>query len=100
MILREFRLDDAASLTENANNIEVAKYLRDIFPSPYTIEDAHWWLNEGYQTGMVYNLAITHNDECIGSIGALFTEAERRYTASKISTSLTNSNNSRSSSSN
>src|SRR3954470_2922196 len=42
-VLREWRDSDHISLVENANNPNVARNLRDIFPSPYTSQHAHEW---------------------------------------------------------
>jgi hypothetical protein len=37
--LREWQLSDAASLAENANNINIWNNVRDYFPHPYSEED-------------------------------------------------------------
>ncbi len=42
--IRSFRRGDVASLTKHANNPVVSRNLRDMFPSPYTEEDAEHWL--------------------------------------------------------
>ena len=42
--IRPWRLDDAESLARHANNRKVWLALRDLFPHPYTIEDAHKFL--------------------------------------------------------
>src|SRR4029077_18480510 len=39
--IRPWRLDDAESLTKHANNRKVWLALRDLFPYPYTMQDAH-----------------------------------------------------------
>src|SRR5262245_28107817 len=39
--IRPWRLDDAESLTKHANDREVWIALRDFFPHPYRIGDAH-----------------------------------------------------------
>lgn len=38
--LRRWTLEDAASIARHADNPKVAANLRDVFPSPYTLEDA------------------------------------------------------------
>lgn len=79
--LREFEQRDAESIVAHANNPAVSKYLRDIFPSPYTVKDAEWWLSEGCLVADTLNRAIVLNDSCIGSIGVTFQQAEHRFSA-------------------
>jgi len=43
--IRPWRLDDAESLARHANNRKVWLAVRDLFPHPYTIQDAHEFLN-------------------------------------------------------
>ena len=42
--LRRWAKSDVASLVRHANNLNVAKHLRDRFPHPYTRQDARGWL--------------------------------------------------------
>src|SRR5437899_4588251 len=42
--IRDWRADDAASLAKNANNRKIWLGLRDLFPHPYTINDANEFL--------------------------------------------------------
>ena len=42
--LRQWRIDDARSLAKHANNLNVAKHLRDRFPHPYSLRDAQQFL--------------------------------------------------------
>jgi RimJ/RimL family protein N-acetyltransferase len=42
--IRDWRLDDAALLAKYANNRRVWLGLRDLFPHPYTIDDANEFL--------------------------------------------------------
>src|SRR5437667_5801363 len=44
--IREWRLDDAPLLTRHANNRRVWLGLRDLFPHPYAIENAHEFLRQ------------------------------------------------------
>ena len=44
--LRPWRIEDAEALTALANNRRVWRNLTDIFPHPYTQEDAYAWLRE------------------------------------------------------
>jgi RimJ/RimL family protein N-acetyltransferase len=43
--IRCYHQSDIDSLVDVANDPEVSKYLRRIFPSPYTQKDAEWWIN-------------------------------------------------------
>ena len=44
--IREYRPDDAESLAKHANNRRVWLGLRDLFPHPYAIENAHEFLRQ------------------------------------------------------
>ncbi|MFY7827803.1 MAG: GNAT family N-acetyltransferase [Flectobacillus sp.] len=68
--LRTFRDGDEASLVRHANNPKVAKYLRNIFPNPYTYDDAVWWIdfNKG-QKPPLSSWAICVDDCVVGCIG-------------------------------
>ncbi|MDO3388243.1 GNAT family N-acetyltransferase [Gilvimarinus sp. SDUM040013] len=79
--LRSFRKEDARDLAKNANNSRVAQFLPDVFPSPYPVEAAQWWVAEGYQLGDVFNQAIIIDGECAGSIGVTFLEGVYKHTA-------------------
>lgn len=44
-ILREWKYEDAEQLAEAANNPNIAKNLRNIFPHPYSLDDAKQFLD-------------------------------------------------------
>jgi len=44
--IRPWRMDDAESLVKHVNNRKVWLGLRDLFPHPYTTEDAHEFLQK------------------------------------------------------
>lgn len=67
--VRPWRKSDAASLVRHANNINVAKYLRDRFPHPYTDKDAKVFLKHATATGDSTNLAIEVGGEAVGAVG-------------------------------
>lgn len=81
MVLREFVAGDADSLAKHANDPAVAEFLREIFPSPYTLQDAQWWVSEGHKLNNSCNRAIVVDGECVGNIGANFGSGEHRFTA-------------------
>jgi ribosomal-protein-alanine N-acetyltransferase len=49
-----------------ANNIQVARYLKDVFPHPYTLEDAHTFISLASRGMMGHSFALRINDEFIG----------------------------------
>jgi ribosomal-protein-alanine N-acetyltransferase len=77
--LRDFTLDDAGSLVENGNNPKVARFLREVFPSPYTMDDANWWVSEGYKLDDSRNVAVDFEGQCIGGAGLQFQQNENQY---------------------
>lgn len=68
-IIRGWKKGDEASLQKNANNPKVSACLMDRFPSPYTMDDAMFWVNNLANQDPLVNLAITINDEVVGGIG-------------------------------
>ena len=65
--LRELIEGDKSQLIVHLNNENVVRFLSSCIPSPYTEEDAHWWINEGSKTEIVR--AITFNGIFVGIIG-------------------------------
>ncbi len=74
--LRKWKKEDATRLAILANNKNIAKNLRNTFPSPYTYEDAEWFVNDCIEKGDERQLlyAIVVNDEVVGSIGIFLKE--------------------------
>jgi RimJ/RimL family protein N-acetyltransferase len=77
--LREWQLSDAASLAENANNINIWNNLRDALPHPYTEEDGKQFIEMAMsQPKPATLLAIVVDGKAVGSIGIiLHTDVER-----------------------
>lgn len=71
-ILRRWQTGDEQSLAENANNYQVWKNLKDIFPHPYTITDAYEWVN--IASDSAENFAIAVENKAVGGIGILLKE--------------------------
>ena len=67
--LRPFTLNDAASLAHHANNKNIARYLTDMFPHPYSQEDAEKFITmvNGMQPVTVKGIEV--NGEICGGIG-------------------------------
>ena len=105
LAVRQLRLPDAASLAYHANDPEIARQLRDRFPSPYREEDAtsfitmcsdpSGWRRAAPRMSSPHNpagtsddeellpttYAITLNDEVIGMVGFMFRSDIERRTA-------------------
>ena len=67
--VRSFRPEDAESLARNANNHNVSRNMRDTFPYPYELSEAHDWLNFATNQSPELNFAIAMESEVIGGIG-------------------------------
>jgi RimJ/RimL family protein N-acetyltransferase len=68
--LRKIRPDDADSLVKYGNNEKIARNLRNVFPSPYTMEDAEEWIRTSTtEDHFRYSFAVTVDDEYIGMAG-------------------------------
>jgi RimJ/RimL family protein N-acetyltransferase len=68
--LRPFALSDVMSVAYHANNIKVAANLRDIFPFPYTVKDAEFFIGQVTNADpLQVNFAIEVEGEAVGSIG-------------------------------
>lgn len=69
--LRKWRMEDVSSIAEAANNPKIAANLRNVFPSPYTREDAEEFVggcisDEGKNQ---LTRAIEVDGRAVGSIG-------------------------------
>jgi len=69
--LRKWRNSDADSVAKYANNANIANNLRNIFPYPYTIEDAKWYVNSCVSNDEIRQCirAIVVDGEAVGTIG-------------------------------
>lgn len=67
--IRNWRKGDEAYLALHANNFNIWKNVRDLFPHPYTYDDAVWWVDENLKLETPLNFALVIDDEPIGSIG-------------------------------
>ncbi|MBE5996811.1 MAG: GNAT family N-acetyltransferase [Lachnospiraceae bacterium] len=73
-ILRKWEFSDGPSLSVSANDVRVARYLRDFFPFPYTEEDALGFITYCRNTAdeLEYNRAIIIDGKAAGSISLRF----------------------------
>ena len=67
--IRSFRSQDAEALAGYANNRNVSRNLRDVFPYPYTIAHAETWISFAAQQSTETDFAIADASEFIGGIG-------------------------------
>lgn len=68
-VVRPWRMDDAEAVVRHANNINVARQLRDRFPHPYTRANANAFLKAATSAPEPSNLAIDVDGEAIGAVG-------------------------------
>jgi ribosomal-protein-alanine N-acetyltransferase len=79
--LRRWRTSDAASVVRHANNINVARHLRDRFPHPYTRKDAQTFLSAASGESPQTNFAIEVESEAVGGFGYVPGVDVERYSA-------------------
>ena len=79
--VRSFRDSDAAELARLANNRKVWLQLRDRFPHPYTIDDAHKFITLALGGNPETMFAVTVNDASVGSIGVVLHDDVERVSA-------------------
>ena len=78
-ILREWQISDVASLTENANNINIWNNVRDYFPHPYSEENGKQFIEMVLSKPKpAADFAIVVDGKAVGGIGiVLQTDVER-----------------------
>jgi len=79
--IRSWRLDDAVPLAKHANNRKIWLGLRDLFPHPYTIDDANEFLRRELRTQPITNFSIDIDGLAVGGIGIRIGEDVYRHTA-------------------
>jgi RimJ/RimL family protein N-acetyltransferase len=67
--IRPWRWDDAESLVKHANNRKVWLTLWDLFPHPYTIQDAHEFLQRAINEQPTTKFCIEVNCRAVGGMG-------------------------------
>ncbi len=80
-LIRRWRTSDATSLVRHANNVNVAKHLRDRFPHPYTWKDAQAFLAAASGEEPQTNFAIDVGGEAVGGLGYVPGSDVERYSA-------------------
>jgi Acetyltransferase (GNAT) domain len=77
--IRDWRLEDAPSLTKHANNRRVWLGLRDLFPHPYAIENAHEFLRQATAEKPTTKFCIDIEGAAAGGIGIRIGEDVHRH---------------------
>lgn len=74
--LRPWQTEDAPSLAQAADNPDIARNLRNVFPSPYTLEDAAWYIQDCIANAQNKQIsyAIAADGKAVGSIGIFVKE--------------------------
>jgi len=80
-MIRSWKEIDQHSLQKYANNRKVWENLRDLFPHPYTLEDASWWISHALAEKPERSFAIANEEEIIGGIGLFFQDDIHQYSA-------------------
>ncbi len=79
--IRPWRLEDAESLTKHANNRKVWLGLRDVFPHPYTIQDARKFLERAISEQPTAVFCVSVDTRAVGGIGIRLGNDVHRCTA-------------------
>jgi [ribosomal protein S5]-alanine N-acetyltransferase len=80
-VIRSWRVSDAVAVQRYANNRKVWLRLRDLFPHPYTLEDAHAFLGHVTNETPATTFALATPEEAIGCIGLRLGSDVHRKTA-------------------
>lgn len=79
--LRAWEKADKQELQRIANNLNVAKYLRELFPSPYTSNDAEKWISINEMVLEETQFCIEYDGKPIGNIGIYIQNDIHKFTA-------------------
>jgi [ribosomal protein S5]-alanine N-acetyltransferase len=80
-VIRDWVGGDARAMARHANNRRIAMWLRDRFPSPYTLADAEAFLAAVSRQAPRTVFALATADEAIGGVGLEFRDDVYRFTA-------------------
>lgn len=67
--LKQWNINDADSLVLYANNENIARFMTNQFPHPFTLEHAQAFINNATQHQPTKIFAITVNNQAVGGIG-------------------------------
>jgi ribosomal-protein-alanine N-acetyltransferase len=80
-VIRDWVKGDARGIARHANNRNIAMWLRDGFPFPYTLSDAEAFLSAVFRHDPRTAFALATADGAIGGIGLDFGRDVHRFTA-------------------
>jgi RimJ/RimL family protein N-acetyltransferase len=69
--IRPWRFGDEESLVHHADNYKIWRNVRDRFPHPYTMDDAHAWIDYASAEKPRTNFAIAVDNVAVGGIGLI-----------------------------
>lgn len=81
--LRKWQESDAPSVLKYADNKKISDNLRDVFPHPYTLADAEFYVKDCAQNSEEAQLcrAIVIDGEAVGSVGIFVQNDVKRKSA-------------------
>jgi ribosomal-protein-alanine N-acetyltransferase len=79
--VRPWQLDDAESIARHANNRKIWLGVRDLFPHPYTIQDAHEFLQRAISEQPEMKFCVEIEGTAVGGIGVHPGQDVHRQTA-------------------
>src|SRR5215211_9023694 len=79
--IRQWRLNDAELLANHANNRKIWLAVRDLFPHPYTIQDAHEFLQQATSEKSELKFCVEIEGAAVGGISVHSGQQERRHRA-------------------
>lgn len=79
--MRPWRKADADAIVRHANNLAIARQLRDRFPHPYTVRHAVEFLEYATSAKPTTNFAIEVEGEAVGGVGFVPGSDVERYSA-------------------
>jgi RimJ/RimL family protein N-acetyltransferase len=80
-VLRAWQPGDETSLVRQANNRNIWRNVRDLFPYPYTPQHAREWVNRAGRVHPVTNFAIVVDGEAVGGVGLVLRDDIYRRSA-------------------
>jgi RimJ/RimL family protein N-acetyltransferase len=80
-MIRPWRLEDAESVARHADNRKIWLTVRDLFPHPYTVQDAHEFLQRAMSEQPEMKFCIEIDGAAGGAIGVRPGQDVHRYTA-------------------
>ncbi|MDH6357109.1 GNAT family N-acetyltransferase [Parabacteroides sp. PF5-9] len=79
--IRPWKLEDAESLSEQANNVNIWNNVRDGFPHPYTKKNGKAFIKECLKRSFPLDYAIVVDGKAVGGVGFILQSDVERYNA-------------------